>query len=380
MKSRLVSIIFSIVFMALLLVPLFFIDPEGGKISEDENRILTKRPPVSMMRESLTEYTEQFDGWFKDSIGFREEMISLYDQLNKIERYGQYHEGFHRYLIGDEGHIFLDKDEKMVPTYQGKPVFDDDTLTRLSASLNGIKAYLDDQGIPMVVMLCTDKETIYPEYYPKTIIRGPEPGQLDIITNYLIENTDVDLFNIKQRLLSDKENYLVYDKAVGDLQHYNEIGAFFAYQELMQHINKYLPEIEPFTLEDIDIIYDKDNVPTTNLKQEISYEVLGTPFLSELEPPSPKMWKNNQIENTIKGLPNILLFTDSYMELKYIDTLPEHFSKTGLIHYEYIANLKEFVEYYEPDIVVFESAERELRAFATNIINYYENVLEPLGY
>ena len=64
----------------------------------------------------------------------------------------------------------------------------------MADSLNGISRFLGQKNIPLLVMFCPDKESVYPEYYPKSIKRGPEPIQLDIITEYLNEQTTADVF------------------------------------------------------------------------------------------------------------------------------------------------------------------------------------------
>ena len=355
--------------MAMLLVPLIFIDWHGGKLSEEENRMLATRPPKSLLIESPIIFTEEINAWFSDNIGFRKGMITLYKQIDSIEKEGQYQRGDLTFLIGEKGHEYYDYNATLISKYQGKPFLTEEELSDLAANLNEIKEYLDAKCIPMIVMFCTDKETIYPEYYPKSIMRGPEPIQLDIITDYLKMNTDIDVFNIKQSLLDQKNNYLLYDKALGkdglgNITHYNEMGGFFAYQELMRHINKYLPEIDPFTIDDVSILYDKNGSLIVDLKDDVSYKALANSFSEKLEGLDIEPWRYYNIENENKDLPNILIMRDSYISLKYTAMLPEHFSKTGFVHYRYMNRFIEFVEYYNPDIVVFQSAERQLRIFS----------------
>jgi len=249
----------------------------------------------------------------------------------------------------------------MIGKFQGRTFLSDEQIEGLAYGLEEIKTYLDNKGIPLVVMFCADKESIYPEYYPRTIIRGPEPIQLDIITEYVRSHTDVDVFNIKDCLVAVKDEYLVFDKNSDDLTHYNEIGAFFAYQELTRHISKYFPDIEPFTLEDVDITYNDrgayHDIPDVQLKQKIKYQRFDTEY-------------GLMFENDDASLPTILLMRDSYAgNGNYLSTyIPQQFGKTIMIHWSNMANLVEYIETFQPDIVVFESAERELRGFANAII------------
>ena len=376
MKERRINIVFIIVFMIMSLTPLLTIDWNGGQVSEEENRILASRPPKSLLVRSPVTFIEEIDLWITDNTGFRKEIIDLYNKIDVIEKEGQYQRGELTYLIGEQGHEYYDRNGELIAKYQGKDFLTPEELSNLATGLNDIKKYLDNKGIPMVVMFCTDKETIYPEFYPKSIMRGPEPIQLDIITDYLKDNTTIDIFNIKEALLDQKDNYLLYDKAInaegeGDITHYNEIGGFFAYQELMKHIKIYLPEVEHLTIEDIIISYGDNNYPTITLKNEISYSDSDENILMESGLFASEMKNNFLIEHTSNDLPNILVIRDSYLTPHYMKALPEHFSRTGLIHLTNMNYFNEFVEYYDPDIVVFESAERGLKNFATLIERYH---------
>ena len=375
MKTKIPDIVFAILFMSALIVPLALLDPDGGKVSEQENRTLAARPPLADMIRRPQGFIRQFDGWFTDNTGFRPGMIDLYKQVDRIETRGLYTEGEYRYLIGEQGHRFFAGGDwvDMVSIFQGKPLLDDEQLGTVTARMKEMKQYLDERGIPFVVMICTDKESIYPEYYSKSIKRGPEPAPLDTLTDYLRENTGADVFNIKECLLAEKDNYLLYNKDSGDLTHYNDIGAFFAYRELMDHISAYMPDMEPFTLDDIDIAYNGKGIPGTSLKQGKTSRKLGAGFFDDVEIVWPFTWANLAFEKDGPALPTILIMRDSYScagdEKKPFLSgyIPEHFSKTILIHYDNIAHFEEYIDLYKPDIVVFEAVDRNLCSFAYSI-------------
>lgn len=373
MRTKIFQITFAVVFMTLLIMPLAFVDLYGGKVSERENRVLTARPPISLAFEWPRGFIRQLDNWFSDNVGFREQMIGLYKMINQTETQGQYTNGQYIYLIGEEGHhFFADVDGDMIPKYQGKPILSGKQLSSLTNGLGSIKDYLDEKGIPLIVMFCVDKETIYPEFYPRTIRRGPEPIQLDIITEYIESHTDVNVFNIRARLLREKGNYFLYNKSIGDLTHYNQTGAFFAYQELMKHINEYFPDIRAISLEDITITYDENDMAAVLMKRERTFEELEQSFFDTVNVNRPFTWENRAFVNTDLDFPTIFMLCDSYTGggpflANYI---PEHFSQTILIHYQNMEHFKEYIEAYNPDIVVFEAAERQLLGFANVIMDF----------
>ena len=375
MKTNAANTIFVIAFMLMLLIPTAFVHPSGGIASEQENRMLASRPYLADIRKSPSGFIRQFDDWFSDNVGFRKSLIDLHKIIERMENQVRYAEN---YLIGEEGHhYFAGVDSHLVRKFQGKSPLTDDELARLSDQLNEVKGYLDERNIPFIVMFCTDKESVYPEYYPKSIMRGSEPIQLDIITDYLKENTNVDVFNIRQRLLAEKENYLLYNKTA-DLGHYNGIGGFFAYLELMKHINVHYPYLKPLTLEDIDISYDANGIPIVSLKTKAQYEQLESSFFDNVELDRPFTWENAAYKNNDLSLPTVLFMKDSNARYflpngdyeKFIEQyLPQHFGNAIFIHYMNTIYLKEYIYIYNPNIVVFQVTERQFLAFFDFLIN-----------
>jgi hypothetical protein len=351
----------------MLALPLVFADLSSDRVSVPENRMLANRPSFSDIKHSPGTFIRQFDGWFKDSTGFRERLIKLYQVIDKnkwLNNVVQYTDGQYVYLIGEKGHhYFAHVNGFMIPKFQGKRFLSDEQLANMADKLEMVKTYLDGKGIPLVVMFCTDKESVYPEFYPKSIKRGPDPIQLEIITNYLQEKTSVDIFNIRQAMLAGKDANLLYVVSSGDLTHYTQIGAFFAYRELMKHINIHFPGIVPFELNDIDISYDEKERPVVSLKEEIRYKRLEPEFA----------WESDVYQNIESKLPVILCLRDSYFAEEFIGKyLAQHFGKANLIHFANISHIEEYVTRYKPDIVVFESAERELGGFANCVIRIPE--------
>jgi hypothetical protein len=365
----------------MLALPLVFIDFKSDRISVGENRMLANRPSFSDIKKHPGMFIRQFDAWFKDSTGFREKLLALYKAVNEnkwLNNVVQYTNGSHVYLIGENGHhYFAYTGGWMISKFQGRKFISDEQLLNMASKLDMVKTYLDSKGIPLVVMFCTDKESVYPEYYPKSIKRGPEPIQLDVITKYLQDHTSVDVFNIRQALLAEKNNYLLYHKIdtmafTGNFAHYNEIGAFFAYRELMKHVNKYFPQIIPYTTDDIEISYDEKEIPHVALKSGFTYQRYDSSFFDNVNVYRPFTWQNRAYEN-ISGLPVILVLCDSYAEEFYIGKyITQQFGKAILIYYASISNIQEYINQFKPDIVVFESAERELGSFANSVIGIPE--------
>jgi len=74
-------------------------------------------------------------------------------------------------------------------------------------------------------------------------------------------------------------------------------------------------------------------------------------------------------ENVDATLPTALFLRDSYFEL-FADFTATNFHQSIGIHYENMAHFEEYVEYFEPDVVIFEAAERQIAWFAEVVSGY----------
>ena len=371
---RICNGIFIALFMAMLTLPLLFVDLSQARVSTEENRMLAGIPRLADLARHPEIFIRDFDAWFKDSTGFRAQLMELYNLVdrNKWLNGVWYKEGYLIFLIGKQGHHYSMHPGE-IEKYQGKPFLSGEQLANLAAKLEDVKIYLDERDIPFTLMICADKESIYPEFFPDSIRRGPEPIQLDVITSYLQDHTTVDVFNIRQALLAEKNNYMLYpvvdnwSSSPKDIGHYNEIGAFFAYRELMRHINIHFPAIIPFEFQDIDIGYDQNGEAVVSLKTEKTYFKFPDSFFSQDYFES-STWGQEAYGNLKSGLPEILLLRDSYAHEWYLGKyIARHFDRTIMVHLYNMRHFGQFVEMYKPDIVVFQTAERELRFFADSV-------------
>jgi hypothetical protein len=368
MKARVLESGFVIVFLLMLTAPLVCINLYSDRSSEKENRMLANPPQLDDIKEHPKVFIREFDAWFKDSVGFREQAIGLYNVVyNNGLLNGRYKVGQDVYLVGQEGHHYwASENGNLIPRYQGKAVFSNKQLRDFAVHLDAIRDYLSKKNIPFIVMFCADKETIYPEYYPRSIKYGGEPVQLDVITKYLQNNTSVDVFNIRQALWAEKNKYPLFPKTEirSDLAHYNEIAGFFAYRELMKHISNYFPDITSFTTDDVTIAVDNEGIAAVSLKEKKAYERLDDTFFDGVTIESVSEWATTAFESKNITQPVILFLRDSFVEEKYVSKyIAQQFGRTIMIHYRSMKHWEEYVTKFNPDMVVFESAEWHIEEF-----------------
>jgi len=107
----------------MLALPLVFIDLGSNRISVEENRMLANRPSLSMIRKNPEMFIRQFDEWFKDSTGFRENLLAINKTFSEKWKgdVGHYTDGQFVYLIGENGHhYFASHNGILIQKFQGK--------------------------------------------------------------------------------------------------------------------------------------------------------------------------------------------------------------------------------------------------------------------
>ena len=150
--------------------------------------------------------------------------------------------------------------------------------------------------------------------------------------------------------------------------HWNQIGGFFSYVEMIKEINKKFPEVgKPPSLDEFSIItkkeYSGDLLPMINIYDQFKRNVfLMTPDFTkqagELVIEQPKYGEDKYFSFTsplLKDKPRLLMYRDSYSEYMY-KHISEHFSYYGLAWTKTMNESR--INEVKPDIVVFQMMER----------------------
>ena len=159
MHQKIINIVFIVIFMTALLVPIAFADFTGGAVSEDENRVKAELPSIG----SIIRDPKLLGDWFNDNMGLRDEIIEVSKNIRTPGE--QYSQGGLTFLNGKNDHIFFTGfSHEMINIFQGKNMMGDEQIKGFAGKLSEIRDYLDKRNAAFIVMLCTDKESIYPEF------------------------------------------------------------------------------------------------------------------------------------------------------------------------------------------------------------------------
>lgn len=173
----------------------------------------------------------------------------------------------HKVLVGQSDWLYLN--ENNIPYYQGiNKIATESEIKKHVEPYIKLKKMCDKVGKRLVILICPEKEEIYPEYMPTMEIVDEVEVPIDI-RDYLAKNTDIKYIYPKEELLKYKKNYLVYKKYDS---HWNSIGGFVAANELKKALGFKPENLRDFKLRkeetlDADLAYygntSVDSLPLT---------------------------------------------------------------------------------------------------------------------
>ncbi|MGI6152998.1 MAG: alginate O-acetyltransferase AlgX-related protein [Christensenellaceae bacterium] len=220
-------------FAALLLFPMLTLPLMSGREVENiENRFLnTEFPPFRL--EDYETYPRSLDAFINDTVPFRQEMIQTHSAI--LMATGSSPND--TVIIGDNNWLFYGNAQVM-DEYMGMNLLNENQLAQIAQNLQGLQNYLAEQGIPLYVAVCPEKQTIYPEYMPERYYRAAYTSTQQI-TDYL-SGTGLNFLYFKDSLTEAKDRcgYLYYTTDT----HWCDTGAYIAFDELMQQMKTdYVP-------------------------------------------------------------------------------------------------------------------------------------------
>lgn len=248
MKKNSNIIFIGLVFIVLIL-PIVFINLKDNQISLSENRKLNEKPVLNDISKLFNgEFFNEFNSWFKDHIGFRDNIISLKGNIdhklfNKIDVNYMYN--------GASGELIYMEPE-MLKSYQHKDLLSEEELSDIVYNYNVINDYFNSLGASFIYVPCYDKHSILPEQIPSSIYQYGTVSKTDQIVAALLTDTKVNVANFKGDLLN------VSTEAYGrwsDPTHWTDYGSHIAYLSIMEKINE-LHNVKILSDADYNIYYE----------------------------------------------------------------------------------------------------------------------------
>ncbi len=345
-------VLFVVLFFVLIALPA--VDAQLKFLPQTEStekRNLAKRPVLDIKR--LSSFPGEFEQYFNDHFGLRNNLVRWYSLLQfkwlKISPHPLV-------VVGEKGWLFYG-DEPTISDYRGLLSYSEAELVQIQQRLDRDTATLRNQGIKFLIVVCPNKDTIYPEFMPDNITRVKESRRLDQLKKYLQASlSQVSLVDPRDSLMKAKALYPVYDK-LGT--HFNFLGGLVTYNQIMRELSTDFPQISPLTIDDY-------QVSVRTIKGEsgdLTYFSAIVGILPEVqvsllarEKPLPQ-----------KKISKLLIFHDSF--IVYLRPYLIHdFEQIVYVYHEDAYIRYAAIEKEKPDVVIFEIAERNLHALLADYL------------
>lgn len=278
---------------------------------------------------------------------------------------------FPQAIIGTNGWMYLSGD-KSIEDYQKKLRLNPKEMRGSVGGLALFNKELRKNGTRLIVMVAPDKHTIYPQYMPRQIPVLGEMSRMDQFMKFMQENkNNIEVMDLRPALLKNSSSYQLYEKTD---THWNCLGAYYAYQEMMARISATYPETAAHPLTDFTIKV------TGNRTRDIS-KMLGFQYREGGWKLNPKFKQNHlsvkndkvnninirTVENSRKDLPTVMVFHDSFYIACFNTFFEQHFSRTISIHSRLVNDYRQLIEKEKPDIIIIEAVERNI----ADVISYF---------
>lgn len=363
MLKKIYNIIFIVAFLAVIATPLVLTDFSSGGISEDENRTLAAFPALTVEGKWNSSFTGEFETWFMDHLGLRQKLITTNATLqfrvfDRMLDKSNYHIGRNGDINYADGYMLLD--------YAHMNLRTEEEVAKIGQSYQTISDWFEERDIPFYYVQCYDKHSIYPEQFTDAVKQVGDVSKTDQVIQYLKAQTTVNTVSLKEPLLAAKEQYEVYSNW-GDPTHWTPRGAFLGYQYIMEQINadREVP-LRVLQEEDYEIttynagitlnqvVHEDDFIEAFAIRAPKAARVDKSVMGKWAEDERHSAWKNPEAGSDAK----LLLMCDSYINSFIVADLAESFSEVWLVWGDYTGDLPELTEIYQPDVVIYECAER----------------------
>ncbi|MEI0496700.1 hypothetical protein R4J09_15030 [Brachyspira intermedia] len=332
-----------------------------------ENRKFSEKTKFELKK--LDKYPKEYETYFNDYIPLKNEIRKL-QSLIDIFIFNDL--SINNFILGKNGWFFLKNEwTRISEQYIGvdSEYFTPSQLEEAKNNLIYFRDRLKERNIDFILMVCNDKRFIYDNYIPDYIIRKNKQSPTEQFLEYITNKTDIKVIYTKNELYKYKNEYELYLKYD---THWNYLGAYIGYSEIMKKLNYYVKDI--------------NNVVFDVVKNDLNMDIARNLALSKLEYVDydlhkPNGYYSNYVTNNYLNWYNFETFCYNSTNFDYIFIIRDSFaiamqdyisSTFSRVHYEHIDYFRELKCDINPNILIFETVERMLKYRILNIIPNYK--------
>jgi hypothetical protein len=342
---------------------------DKSKLSLLEHRTLAAFPHLRLNTASIRAFPAQFEAFFSDRFPLRFQMVAL---TNLVKWKALDVSGSDKVLVGKNDWLFyLDggnaeflRRENLAP----------DKLNLFVNTFERRRDWLAQHNIKYLLVFVPCKCEVYRENVPNQYKPMHNDSMQDQLITALRKRSQVEVVDLRKDLRAAKKVlgmplYLQTDS------HWNELGAFVAYQTLIKPLSKHFPVIKPLSWDDVDLsvrnqvggdlsgmlgLRQQTTDPAVNVKNVFQRWTFScNPLVPNFNNPT-QFFQPFATEVYGSGLPRAYFIRDSFT-INMQPYLSQHFSR-AFYHWNYFRNpdddfLADEILNENPDIVVQEMAE-----------------------
>lgn len=335
-------------------------------IQTTEKRVPSLLPALPKSYSELKAFPTRMDAYLEDHFGFRSALVSAYNYcLTKLGASPS-----EKVLTGKRGWLYYTEDD-MVAQYRGQSIFENNELSQWIESMVARKEWLASKGIPFIIAVAPNKMTIYPEYLPDWVTKVNTVTRLDQIVSELARKPVLDVIDLRPALSAAKKTRTVYYQTDS---HWNYIGAFAGYCEILKKVKDYFPEVTGVETQNVSFRIRPGNgrdlaqllnisgliTEAYNDDFQLLFEsnVVSTSHLSDARYPM-------KVESRLNASPRVIIFRDSF-SISLEPFLNETFSEVIYTNHNNMRFDAALIENTKPDIVFHIMVERGLQVMPHN--------------
>ncbi len=211
------------------------------EFDDTEKRELAPVPNLDAGRLSML--AGEIDAYVGDHFGFRPDLI----RWNSFFRVNLLHASPIKSVILGKGRWLFYCSEALADgntmnDYMGMIPLPESELELLKTRLEENRRRFSEKGIPYILVIAPNKNTIYGEYLPERIENCKSRTRLDLFMQYMAANSDLRILDLRGPLLEAKSVLPVYWETDS---HWNSHGAYVGYRWIFGEIARYFPDKAP---------------------------------------------------------------------------------------------------------------------------------------
>jgi hypothetical protein len=318
-----------------------------------EKRTLAPRPDLPDGWPALEAFPAAFESHWNDAFGFRRTLIRRHNRILVALGTSPLPD---RVTVGSDGWLFYTA-EGALEDFKGERPFREGELVRWQYLLEARRDWLKDRGIPYLLVVAPNKETVYGDHMSRRVPRGAS-HRLDRWLDFLTSHSDVDILDPRALLSAARPQGDVYRRTDS---HWSALGAWLVTEAIARRMAETFPGVRPLQPEDLET---STGPGAGDLAGLLGLNTLLSEYVTQLLLARPRAQPSGTTTNISSwttvddaSLPRGVFFHDSFGEVQR-PYLAEHFSRLQCAQIPEMD--PEIVEAEQPQLVVQEMAERFL--------------------